>query len=348
MSCLRVLKWGCLSFIGLILLVFVVSKSIYYFTTDFGRSLNKTEVLLISNPDIKIIDIQDFKNIQIIQLSRYCDNALPIIGLHHAFANDLIKVSEVSESGSVNEIIIEHWSDKSLFILDGDIIYGAKQNRVFNTSILLPPNYISNLSVSCIEHGRWANESYDFESVDYLVHSDIRKRKINNRYNDVSVNSNQTMVWEEVSRINRKSKSRSDTNSHTVIYESQKETIDSLVQHFNIDSTANGLACFINGELISVEMFYSVELYQDYFLSLISTVSIESTFENENSDSLMNNVDITNVINNTFSAYTDNLSQFLVFKGQVLGDDAVLVTDDYVFNSLIYNKQIIHQSIFSK
>ena len=348
MSYLRVLKLGCLSFIGLILLVFVVSKSIYYFTTDFGRSLNKTEVLLISNPDIKIIDIQDFKNIQIIQLSRYCDNALPIIGLHHAFANDLIKVSEVSESGSVNEIIIEHWSDKSLFILDGDIIFGAKQNRVFNTSILLPPNYISNLSVSCIEHGRWSNDYSDFESVDYIVHSDIRKRKINNQYNDVSVNSNQSMVWDEVSRINRQSKRRSDTNSHTVIYESQKESIDSLVQHFNIDSTANGLACFVNGELLSVEMFYSVELYQDYFRSLISTISIESTLVYKNSDSHMNNDDITHVIDNTFSAYADNLSNFLVFKSQVLGDDVVLVTDDYIFNSLIYNKQIIHQSIFPK
>jgi len=348
MSCLRVLKWGCLSFIGLILLVFVVSKSIYYLSTDFGRSLNKSEVLLLSNPDIKIFDIQGFNNIQIVQLSRYTESLLPIIGLHQAFANDLIKVSEVSESGSVNEIIIEHWSDKSLFILDGDIIYGAKQNRVFNTSILLPPNNISNLSVTCIEHGRWANESYDFESVDYLVHSDIRKRKINNRYNDVSVNSNQSMVWDEVSRINRQSKRRSDTNSHTVIYESQKETIDSLVQHFNIDSTANGLACFVNGELLSVEMFYSVELYQDYFRSLISTISIESTLENKNSDSLMNNDDITHVIDNTFSAYADNLSNFLVFKGQVLGDDVVLVTDDYIFNSLIYNKQIIHQSIFPK
>src|SRR5262245_33549374 len=51
---------------------------------------------------------------------------------------NFVKVTEVSESGSVPQLRVENLLDVRVFLIDGQELVGAKQNRILNTDVLVP------------------------------------------------------------------------------------------------------------------------------------------------------------------------------------------------------------------
>lgn len=62
----------------------------------------------------------------------------------------------VSETGQVNELMIENTSGSEVFIQAGDLVKGGKQDRVLMVSLMLPAKS-GKLPIAsfCVEHGRW-------------------------------------------------------------------------------------------------------------------------------------------------------------------------------------------------
>jgi len=54
-----------------------------------------------------------------------------------------LTVTEVSEAGSVPELAVTSTDERMILLLDGEELVGAKQNRILNTSILLPQSIIA-------------------------------------------------------------------------------------------------------------------------------------------------------------------------------------------------------------
>lgn len=62
----------------------------------------------------------------------------------------------VTETGSVNELVIENTGNEAVFIQSGDIVKGGRQDRVLTTSLLLPPKSGKiPVGAFCVEAGRW-------------------------------------------------------------------------------------------------------------------------------------------------------------------------------------------------
>ena len=49
----------------------------------------------------------------------------------------VLAVTEVSEAGTVPELLATNNADQPILLIDGEELQGAKQNRILNTSILL-------------------------------------------------------------------------------------------------------------------------------------------------------------------------------------------------------------------
>src|SRR5271168_2701414 len=75
-----------------------------------------------------------------------------------------VMVQEVSEGGSVPDLLVENSGDIRVLFLEGEELVGAKQNRILNTSILLPAHSKTKIPVSCVERGRWGYRSRQFGS----------------------------------------------------------------------------------------------------------------------------------------------------------------------------------------
>ena len=67
----------------------------------------------------------------------------PYLCLAQALDQGLIDIEEISESGSVASLEARNRSEQPVFLLDGEELVGAKQNRVTNASILLPARSVA-------------------------------------------------------------------------------------------------------------------------------------------------------------------------------------------------------------
>src|SRR3954451_15324816 len=87
----------------------------------------------------------------------HADSALPevnLITLAEAHADGLVVIAE-KPSASVPTLLVTNRAALPVLILDGEEIVGGRQNRVVNTTLLIPARSTFELDVTCVEHGRW-------------------------------------------------------------------------------------------------------------------------------------------------------------------------------------------------
>ena len=77
------------------------------------------------------------------------------VTLDEALVSATARVSEVSDGGSVPELLFKNLGDRPVLLVEGEELVGAKQNRTLNVSILAPPRQETRIPVSCVERGRW-------------------------------------------------------------------------------------------------------------------------------------------------------------------------------------------------
>ncbi|HOI55578.1 MAG TPA: TIGR02452 family protein, partial [Phycisphaerae bacterium] len=118
-----------------------------------------------------------------------------------AMGAGLLIVTEVGEAGTVPELLAVNEADRPVLLLDGEELQGAKQNRILNTSVLLPAKSKTCIPVSCVEEGRWSHVSPTFKAGNYAP-SSLRQRKSRDVQHSLRARgraeSDQGAVWDSV------------------------------------------------------------------------------------------------------------------------------------------------------
>ncbi len=303
-----------------------------------------------------ILNLQHQGAISIAQLKHVPINSLEFISVHRAFNQNKIKVEEVSESGNVNELLVTNLSNEHIFIMDGDILIGAKQNRVSNTSIYIAPNKKFFIPVSCVEQGRWSYDSDSFSPSDELVNREIRVEKSRDIYGNRNRKSSrekhqasQSKVWDNVMSCMMETDTSSRTQSYSDINRIKKEDYSNMIGKLQIHNEANGLAYFIEGKLTGVEIFNRTDVYQDYFQKILMAVAMDAEiklkkqFMREPFDLERKSADFQ--ILEAISDYNNHQNLVDICDGVCLGKEHRLQTEKDMYYDLSYNEQTIHQSI---
>ncbi|HXG31088.1 MAG TPA: DUF6569 family protein [Thermodesulfobacteriota bacterium] len=95
--------------------------------------------------------------------------------LAKAIEDKLVEVREKEIVATVSEVVLINKSKEHVLIIDGDHLIGAKQNRVVNKTIIVPPRSQIVIPVSCTEQGRWHFVSENFIRGQYSAPSAIRR-----------------------------------------------------------------------------------------------------------------------------------------------------------------------------
>ena len=122
--------------------------------------------------------------------------------LDQALTDHWTEVTEVSDQGSVPNLLVVNKGEKPVFILDGEELVGAKQNRVVNLSILVPAQSELTIPVSCVEAGRWRARSRAFSSAprtQYAAGRAMRMRQVTESMQmSRARTSDQAAVWADI------------------------------------------------------------------------------------------------------------------------------------------------------
>lgn len=306
-----------------------------------------------SSEDTLVIDVQKYGIITLAQLKHKPINSLDFISLSEAFKQDSIRIQEVSENANVNQLLLTNLSNKKILILDGDILKGAKQDRVVNTSILIEGGSKINIPVSCVEQGRWSYKSQFFSPSDEVLNRKTRFDKSMDIYDNQPSRkhfSNQQKVWSNVSMSIDATESYSSTSCYSDIMDSKKHQYQNIIKDFILKDGANGIAYFIHDNLYGIEIFNREDVYSDYFQKILNSIAMDADILKRRngvtgSDSLTENK-ITLIIHETIDEYNNNSDKIDSCNAVGLGTEERLLTFEKMYYDLSYQQQTVHQSVF--
>ncbi len=250
--------------------------------------------------DIKILDFQNSGSLSVLQFETEGKDSFDYVTFSKALGANEIEIKEVSESGSVNNLFIINRSKDFVFFMDGDILSGAKQNRVLNTSVLLYPESKTNVPVSCVESGRWRYTSPKFAGSDFAAPAFLRRSKaasVNENLSESGVfASDQGKVWDDVDKAMAFSKVQSESSNLSDIYFRRRSDFESRTADFLCNDKSNGFVLFSKNRILSLDVFNRTDVYKEYFPKILKGAVLElnpdakagETFNREQAEDSLN------------------------------------------------------------
>jgi len=236
--------------------------------------------------EARITDVTTAHGLTAVQFTTSLCDTFDYISGAKAIKQKLLEVKEFTESGSVNKLIVLNSSDKFVFMMDGDILVGAKQNRVLNTSVLLAPQSKTVIPVSCVEQGRWNYVSAKFHAPDYAAPHALRSLKAeavrSNLMANKTFDADQGGVWKRVGQYEASHKFHSRTGNLSEIYEHKRASIDDILEKFHSKKGANGVALYRGKSFCGLDIYNRSAVLKEYFPKLLQGVALDLTPSDEN------------------------------------------------------------------
>ena len=153
-------------------------------------------------PEVRVGDPIRHESLAVFPLFSTVDARVDYLLSDEAILAGSVAVEEVSEGGSVPDLLVTNSGDSRVLFLEGEELRGAKQNRVLNTSVLVAAHSKTRIPVSCVEQGRWRYRSKQFASSDSHSSSKLRHILKKSAYASMKegrgYTSDQMAVWSEV------------------------------------------------------------------------------------------------------------------------------------------------------
>jgi hypothetical protein len=219
----------------------------------------------------------------------------------------------VHDGAQVNRLVLVNNSKRPLLLLAGEIVSGGKQDRVIGKDRIVPAESDPiDLSVFCVEHGRWVATSENFGASEAMYGKAVGARVPNapppmalmvqpSVRAKAMADKNQQEVWDEVSKQKAAmtagvsaaapAPSRAEiagVTSYAKVNENEdvRKYVDSVAKpmeqsyqsliHQLRDRNAVGVVVAVNGRIIWADIFASTDLLSKYWPKLVRSYASEA------------------------------------------------------------------------
>jgi len=260
-----------------------------------------------------------------------------------AIDTGVLTVTEVDQSGTVPELLAVNDADRPVLLIDGEELQGAKQNRILNTSVLLPPRSKTRIPVSCVEEGRWSHVSPTFKTGNYAP-SSLRQRKSRDVQHSLRARgraeSDQGAIWDSVAEHIESSAAAAPTRAMSDAMATLAEVLGRYHEALPYPSAACGVVAAVCGRFVALDAFDSPSTLEAIWGRLVASYAVDAQAAKTN-------------VGTTFSARAaDSLLGHIreqrcqAFAGVGLGRDLRFEADKMLGHGLLTEDEMLHLSVF--
>jgi hypothetical protein len=286
-----------------------------------------------------------FEHLTMFGVEGLSESDLDYLTLADAMKLEVAQVSEISDGGSVPELLFENSADLPVLILDGEELLGAKQNRTVNLTVLAPAGKTIKIPVSCVEAGRWRRESTHFVMSDR--HHFARSRARNTAEVSCSLQrehsrrSDQGRVWADISAKAARMRAPSATQAMAEIFDRHRTTLESYVDAFANGESQTGALFAIGSEIVGLDLFDRRSTLAAVLPKLVRSYAIDAMESERGNHEGATTRDATSFLAKLAEAEIET------YEALGLGTDIRFAARGLIGGGLVVDDRLIHLAAFA-
>ncbi len=228
----------------------------------------------------KIARKQAYRNLTIFPLLAPDGVEPDYLTLEQALDQNLIKITELDNEGSVPELKLSNLGKKTVLIIEGEELIGAKQNRIVNSSFLIAGKTEVVIPVSCVEQGRWSYRSEAFESGKKMMHASLRRvHQEDVKYSlkrGRGYRSDQGRIWDDIADKLDRMEVPSPTAAMADAFDSYEDKLSDFLDKFHLIEWQVGAVFAIDGQVLGLEGFGCHDTFKRFFNKLVKSYALDA------------------------------------------------------------------------
>lgn len=268
----------------------------------------------------------------------------PYMTLEEALGAHVAELTEVTEGGSVPELLFVNRGDTAVLLLDGEELIGARQNRILNTTVLVGPGKTLVVPVSCVERGRWAYQSRKFSAGGRTQFARGKARKLRAVSRNLRASgmhrADQGEVWADISEKSARMRVDSPTEAMSAMYDRHERDVSTYREQIKPVAGQSGAAFAIDGQLIGIELFDSESAFRRLFDKVLSGYVLDAVERPESTHSGATVAEVRDFIARMLEAVADP------YPALGLGVDVRVSTLDAEGAALIVDGTVVHLATY--
>jgi hypothetical protein len=244
---------------------------------NIAKSTDRLHSLVIGG--VRYGDPLSFKGLTLVPLFSTRPAPFEYLLLGAAVAAGTFAIEEVGR-GTVPTLRAVNTGDRPVLLIDGEHLVGVKQNRVLNTTMLVPEKTALDIPVSCVERGRWSAPREAAKPVSPYLFAGTRAMQAAAVTASVRESgkyaSDQNVIWARVDDTLSSLSAASPTSAMHAAYEQRAGDVGEYLANLRWQSGQTGVVAGVGGKIVCADLFDRPSTLQALWDRLVPSYAVEA------------------------------------------------------------------------